>query len=133
MHYLSPQQINNQFYILDSFTSSILTFQATPPASSNSDRGWLLNRETNVTITCETSSATQPAAILLKKDKIIYPLEQLVEQTHTVSETNQWKATLVIFPFDDNEAAKYICETKFNDNDNMLSRILSLNIQGNSG
>ena len=101
-----------------------------PSNVSISDRGWLLNRGTNVTITCKVASVIKPT-IILTKDKIIYPTELLKEQTDPPSEgTNLWQATISILPFEDDDAAKYICEVK-SGNDSVLSRILYLNIQGN--
>ena len=132
---LSPLALNKQpvLYIPESFISSTLTFEAAPAVPSNvsiSVRGWLLNRGTNVTMTCKVASVTKPI-IILKKDKIIYPTEQLKELTDPPSEgTNLWQATISILPFEDNDAAKYICEIK-SGNDSVLSRILYLNIQGN--
>ena len=106
-----------------------MTLQASPTASLSSDRGWLLNRGANVTIICDVSSVTKPT-IILKKDKIIYPTEQVAEVTDPASGgTNLWRSATLIFPFEDDDAAKYICETKFG-NDSVISRTLHLNIQG---
>ena len=100
------------------------------PVSYSSLNGWRLNRGTNVTITCEVASITKPT-IILKKDRITSPAQQLTEVTNTTSGgTNLWHVSTSIFQFEDNDAAKYICETKFG-TDIVQSRILYLNIQGN--
>lgn len=114
--------------ILDSFVSATLSFDAAPPVANNSDRGWLVGRGTNITIKCNVASVTKPT-IVLQKDRIIVPVEQLVEQRDPASTgTYLWQVLFQIYSFQDNDAAKYICGIATNES--VLSRTSSLNIQG---